>query len=893
MFRKWIVCLCMTLLGCSIAFAAGTQVQGTVVDSSGAAIPGATVSLTDLSTNQVIHTTTSAKGQFAFKDVAPEPQLINIKKPGFQSFTKRVLPTVKAPATVKATMNVANLAQNVTVLGTVNPAARPVPSREDVMLKPETLVVLDRKQLETAGPVAGGAQMVSSTPGANVMGYGETGSTKYTIMLNGIQQGYAGEASGFTAPGSLGVTFDGVPISDPATGLWQSATMPQNLVMQNLAVTYGPGQPMNRWYNSVGGSIEFTPVQPTEGHHLSVAATEGPFGQQNFALVANTGNLFGWSTVVGGGVGRGDNYLQGPDGFGNHSKNGSVFGKTLKTFSAGSIELGLFYAKAGGYRPTTIPTTYVGLNEPSGIQFSQATSGFYNVLPYADYNKYDTNEMFLAYGRETLFLGRNSTLQNLTWYNHIRRFHRRTTDALAGGPTLDEWNNPHSNIFGDQVNMAEDLPFNTINFGGFLLHELYNTRNIFFNAADGGSGAEQLIGLHSKFRSGYFHYDNVAFYAQDDIHPVPRVHIIPGVRVVGFSTSYGDQAFRDFKLAPGVIPSTHCSLYPVVPSGTSLAAGRKIDPFYDIFGTPNASDQGSICGEHRSTSAVEPSIDASVMPTNWLTIYGGYDTIYHSPALGGGGGMFQKVDPIYYMLAKGAYTQFGGKVHFTHAPGLGNFIAGLDYFHLSYTNQELDFETATGIEGTSGGNSAYHGADLFFDADPASNIHIFLDYAGEAANFTTYVLGNSLAACEANPSSCTFLNNLPVTYVPNYTLNTGIYYGFEKHNHEIIEPRFWIDSTGSQNIWNNNTGEPSNQAIPSYTTVNLGLTAPVRLEKQSFNLQVDMLNLANSKYNQYAYISSGGYFASLAPNPNNPPSGYTNAYPGAPLSIYGTVAYHF
>ncbi len=101
------------------------------------------------------------------------------------------------------------------------------------MVMLETVRVLNRKQLDTGGPLAGGAQMIRSTPGANVVGYRETGATKYTVLLNGIQQGWAGEATSFTAPGSLGITFDGIPVADPATGLWLSATMPQNLVMQD------------------------------------------------------------------------------------------------------------------------------------------------------------------------------------------------------------------------------------------------------------------------------------------------------------------------------------------------------------------------------------------------------------------------------------------------------------------------------------------------------------------------------------------------------------------------------------------------------------------------------------------------------------------------------------
>ena len=896
-----VAALCLMLMAGGLCRAQATSgVQGKVVDASGAVIPGATVTLRDLNTNRVVRAKSGADGSFDIEGVQAEPQMLTVEAMGFESFTKRFTPSTGHATTVQARLNVASLQESVVVRGTVDPEAKPVPSREDVLLTPETLRVLDRKQLDAGGPLAGGAQMIQSTPGANVIGYGETGATKYTVLLNGIQQGWAGENQGFTAPGSLGITFDGVPVGDAATGLWQSATMPQNLVMQDLAVTYGPGQPMNRWYNSVGGSIEFTPVQPTVDRHLSVELTQGPYGQQNFAFVGNTGNVKGWETVLGGGLGRGDDYRPGPDGFGNPAKDGSVFGKTIRNFSAGSIVFGTFYAKSGGYRAQVIPTTDIGLVESNGTHYSQPTSGFYSSLPFDAYHKYDTNEMFLSYARENLFLSPTMTLQNLTWFNHIRRFHHRNADALNEGSQVDEWNNPHSNMLGDEADMSMVFPLNTVNFGGYIMHETYNSHNLFFNPADGGDGANQIVGTGSKFRSGYFQQDNVAFYAQDDFHPIPRVHIIPGLRVAGFSTDYSNQAYRDFSLAGGVIPSTHCSLY-------SDAGGAATDPFFDIFSpdrfnsdgsanlspTTNAKDQGSICGEHASKSAVEPSIDASYTPMDWLTIYGGYDTTYRSPALGGGGGMFQSVDPAYYILAEGKYAQFGGKVHFTHAPGLGNFIAGINYYHLDYSNQELDYETALGVTGTSGGNSAYHGVDLFFDADPASNMHFFLNFAGEGANFTTYALGNTLAGCNADPSSCQFFNNLPVSYVPSYTLNTGFYYGIRHNSREILEPRFWVESTGSQHIWSNNTGSPDKTTEPAYTTANMSFTAPISFEKQSFNLKVDLLNLANSQYNENEYISSGGYFAALFPDQNNVPSGYINAYPGAPRAVYGTFTYVF
>jgi iron complex outermembrane recepter protein len=910
-----VLAVCSILALSQIGSAQGSfSIHGRVTDAAGAVVPNAAVTLTNLSTGNSVHATTGNDGEFVFNEVSPAPEIVSVEKSGFESFTQRFSPASQQRIAVK--LQVAALNDSVVVRGTVNPEATPVPTREDVMLMPDTVRVLDRKQLDAAGPVAGGAQMLQATPGTNVVGYGQTGGQKYTVILNGIQQGWAGEATSFTAPGSLGITYDGIPVADPATGLWQSATMPQNLVIQDVQVTYGPGQAASRWYTDVGGRIEYTPIQPTVDRHLSVAVTDGPYGTQNFAFVGNTGSFKGWSTVLGGGLGRGDDFRQAPDGFGNPTKNGSVFGKTVKSFTGGSFAFGTLYAKGGGYRPTVIPTTDQGLLEPSGTSFSQATSGFYSALPYAAYNKYDTNEMFMAYARQRLYLSHSSTLENSAWFTHIRRFHRRNNDALSQGAQVDEWNNPHSNMFGDQLGFSQVFPYNTVQFGGYLIHEVYNSHNLFYNPLDGGNGAKQIVGAGSKFRSGYFQQDNVTFFAQDDIHPIPQIHIIPSLRVDGFSTSYSDQAARDFTFAastyfsadangnatPSSAPvyQTHCALNPQTGSNAS-------DPYYNLWGNPvatsdgsKAKDQGSLCGAHESRSAVEPGIDASVMPTQWLTLYGGYDTTYRSPALGGGGGMFQSVNPAYYILAKGAYAQFGGKVHFVNAPGLRNFIAGVNYFHNSYTNQEIDVETALGVEETSGGNSVYHGVDAFFDADPRSNIHFFFNFAGEASNFTTYVTGGPLSQCgsSSNPSGlaagCAYYNNLPVSYVPNFTLNTGIYYGIQHHDHVIVEPRFWVESTGSQHLWSNNTGAPTAQTMPTYTTANLSFNAPIHLtERQSINLRVDMMNLANSQYNQYEYISSGGYFASLAPDQNNVPSGYVNAYPGAPRTIYGTLSYQF
>jgi iron complex outermembrane recepter protein len=873
----------LALLCCSaiIASAAGNgQISGKVTDASGAAVTAVVVSVTDLTSGAVVHVVTGSDGAFTFKGLDNDTQLVTIEKSGFEAFTEKVSLATQPSVEVNAKLQVATLSQTLVVRGTVMPGARPMPTRDEVQNSLQTVRVLDRKQIDAAGPVAGGAQMIAFTPGANVFGYGVSGATKYTIQLNGIQQGWGGQPTGFISAGSLGITFDGIPIVDVATGLWQSATMPQNLVMQNLAVTYGPGAPDKRFYDNVGGSVEFTPIQPTVSHHFTVSTTYGMYGQKNLAFVGNTGNFHGWSTVVGGGVGDGNGYRGTPDGFNMSGQSGSIFGKTIREFSGGSFEFGAFYADAAGFRPPSIPLTDQGvmLTRPDGstYSYSQATCGFYCGPTYAEYNKYDRNTLGLVYARQNLLLNDTTAVQNTTWFMHIRRAHHRFDDIFALGPQEEEWNNPHSDAFGDKIGLQKVLPYNTLNFGAYLIHEVYNTRNLFFNSADGGDGATETVNVGAAIRSGYFQQDDVAFYAQDDFHPIPQIHITPGVRVVGFSTSYSDQFQRDFTLLPGVIMSSHCSFYEPSDSGPQP---NPTDPYSDIFSPnpPNTTDKGSLCAAHESRNAVEPSINVGVMPFPWLTIYGGYDVTYRSPALGGGGGMFQKVDPAYYQLAEGKYAQGGAKIHFTNAPVLRNFILGVSYYHLDYTNQEIDYTLANDIEVTAGGSSTYHGVNAFFDDDPMGNFHFFFNFSGEAANFTNFNTNGPGVPC--TPTTC--FNNLPVSYTPDVTLNTGVYYGVERNDRTLIEPHFWIQYTGSQHMFSNYSGEPSTETMPSYTTANLSFTVPFK----NFNFKADMLNLFNSHANTYEYISAGSYFGDTPDT--------INAYPGAPFTSYGTISYQF
>jgi hypothetical protein len=87
-YRFLISCACSLMMAMTptalFAQRATGGVNGTVTDSTGAVVAGATATLTNQDTNIVNHATTSNTGYFVFLDVTPGPYVLTITKQGFK-----------------------------------------------------------------------------------------------------------------------------------------------------------------------------------------------------------------------------------------------------------------------------------------------------------------------------------------------------------------------------------------------------------------------------------------------------------------------------------------------------------------------------------------------------------------------------------------------------------------------------------------------------------------------------------------------------------------------------------------------------------------------------------------------------------------------------------------
>ncbi|MGI8782439.1 MAG: TonB-dependent receptor domain-containing protein [Acidobacteriota bacterium] len=121
LFRRVFISLCVALLLTGIVLVE-TQAQvlygtivGNVIDTSQSAVPGATVTVTNLETNQVRETLTNEGGAYTFSTVHPGNYTVKVSLPGFKEFSQAVAVTLNNVTRVDATLEIGTLAETVTV----------------------------------------------------------------------------------------------------------------------------------------------------------------------------------------------------------------------------------------------------------------------------------------------------------------------------------------------------------------------------------------------------------------------------------------------------------------------------------------------------------------------------------------------------------------------------------------------------------------------------------------------------------------------------------------------------------------------------------------------------------------------------------------------------------
>ena len=731
----------------------------------------------------------------------------------------------------------------------------------------DTTKVLGPHELAAAGPVGGATGALAYAPGVSVSTYGSNGSSKASISINGIKTGWAGFSGGNFDNGSIGVTFDGIPMVNPGNGLWQADLIPQNFLISHITVGSGPGNVVNQWYNNIGGSINFLPVEPSKKFSVKVQQTYGSFDTLNSTLTLQTGAIDGWETIFAAGLGESNNYMTAPDGFKSPSNNYAYYLKTRKHFQDGTVlSLGAYAARSAAYRPlptpvTPIPGVTINGYQQSGTLFSQQTTGFYTTLPYQVNNKVDTNQIAMVYGKLRDPLSKSVLLHNYSYYVEGTRVHATALhDYVPGSESHEEFNNPHSYWLGDKLWFGINLPYNHVDFGGYIQTSRYKSQEDLFNSSLGFVNSMTPTTLtgsravpNGPYFSDIFHQLNASIFLRDDIHPINSLHIVPGLRYINYSTDFTPNEQSAFPLAYQLNPGGAASQYPS--SSTTF-------------------------------SRIAPSLSVRWHPLNWLATYASYEQAFRQPENGGGTGPYVTIPASQVNLEKVSYYQAGIKTYFKHLGLLNHTYLDLGVFHANFSHEILPTALSSFGFLLAKGFSVYNGLNVSAGTNLGYHISTFLNASFLHTYFSSFTNGNG-----------TF-SDVPVAYVPNHTFNFGVM-GKYFVTGVLVKPSVTYQYEGSQYMYNNNTNITSHNKIPAYGLVNLGLELRVPMRHyirmlQYVDINAQILNLFNRKYNGFEYISSGGAYGSGGyTNPTTVGQGSILAYPGAPRAFYVTVSAKF
>jgi hypothetical protein len=155
MSRSLIVRVALTLIvmahaGLALAQSAGS-LRGTVADSTGAVLPGATVTLTNEATKFTRNATSDAKGQYFFASVDPGSYTLKVELSGFKSHeTKNVRISTNDTAAVDVRLEVGTQTETVTVTGTREMIQTQTGAREGVISQEqiENISIIGRNPTE-------------------------------------------------------------------------------------------------------------------------------------------------------------------------------------------------------------------------------------------------------------------------------------------------------------------------------------------------------------------------------------------------------------------------------------------------------------------------------------------------------------------------------------------------------------------------------------------------------------------------------------------------------------------------------------------------------------------------------------------------------------------------
>ena len=229
---------------------ATSSVSGQVIDPSGATVPDAQVTITDVNTKSSRSTTTNDAGRYVFSEVIPGTYTISVTKTGFQTgAVEKQDILVNVPVTLNFSLTVGSTAQTVTVTSVAGAELQTTNSTNGGTLEGETVLLLPNVGRDTSA-------LVTYQPGVSSTGnVAGQGNDTNTFMLDGANATNDMDGGNNVYTGGFGGVVSAA-IPTPAESVEEFKVNTNNQTAD--------------FYSSSGGQIQLVTKRGTDAFHGSV-----------------------------------------------------------------------------------------------------------------------------------------------------------------------------------------------------------------------------------------------------------------------------------------------------------------------------------------------------------------------------------------------------------------------------------------------------------------------------------------------------------------------------------------------------------------------------------------------------------------------------------------------
>src|SRR5580704_14600262 len=248
--RSGIVMLCGLLLGTATLLRAQNSnsgdIRGTVTDSSGAVVPGVSVTVTNNETGVINHYVTNSDGLYDTNSILPRNYTLEFSKDSFEKLKRESVPLQVGVVTVDASLKVGSATQEVEVS-----SQAPLLKTEDAQVS-TTLTTAQLANLPNVDPENGWTYLLKLIPGATSTPGGTNGGG------SGDEEPQADQAINGTMPYFSSFLVDGGSIWLPHSaninqGL-SEVVSEVNVIATNAPAQYGGGGAVFNVISKSGGN---------------------------------------------------------------------------------------------------------------------------------------------------------------------------------------------------------------------------------------------------------------------------------------------------------------------------------------------------------------------------------------------------------------------------------------------------------------------------------------------------------------------------------------------------------------------------------------------------------------------------------------------------------------